>query len=53
MNTIKCFPEVDEADMQGTIPLNTLLYDVPKSKNLIYAASTFPKPCLFLSQLSI
>ena len=47
MNTIKCFPQVDEADMQGTIPLNTLLYDVP-----IYAASTFTKPCLFLSQLS-
>ena len=38
---------------QGNIPLNTLLYDVPKSKNLLYAASTFPKPCLFLSQLSI
>ena len=53
MNIIKCFLEHDEVDIQGNIPLNTLLYDVPKSKNLIYAASTFPKPCLFLSQLSI
>ena len=53
MNTIKCFFEANEVNVQGNIPFNTLLYDVPKSKNLIYAASTFPKPCLFLSQLSI
>ena len=53
MNTIECFLEVNEVDIQGNIPLNTLLYDVPESKSLIYAASTFPKPCLFLSQLNI
>ena len=39
--------------VQGNIPLNALLYDVPKGKNLIYAASSFPKPCLLLSQLNI
>ena len=35
MNTIKCFLEVNEVDIQGNIPLNTLLYDVPESKNFI------------------
>ena len=53
INTIKCFLEVNEVNIQGNIPLDPLLYDVLTSKNLIYAASTFPKPCLFLSQLKI
>ena len=32
---------------------STVLIENSKSKNLIYAASTFPKTCLFLSPLNI
>ena len=53
MNIIKCFLEVNEVNIQENIQLDALLYDIPKSKNLTYAASTFLKPCLFLSQLNM
>lgn len=38
-----------ETDEQQDIPFKTLFQDVPRSKDLISASSTFPESCLLFS----
>lgn len=35
------------------VPLQALFNDVPRSKDLVYAPSSFPEACLFLAQFGI
>lgn len=53
LNAVKRLLEVDEIDEQGNIPICALLYDVSKTKYMIYAPSAPSETSLFFTEFVV
>ena len=53
VNAVKCLFEVDEVDVQTSLPFSALLNDVPKGEYVVNTTSSFSKASLLLAKVYI
>lgn len=53
VDAVECLLEVNEIDKEGHIPLCALLYDISKSKNLVFAPSAPSESSLFFAKFVV
>ena len=53
MHAVKSLLKVYKVDVELSLPLCALLYDVTQDEDLVCASLSFPKPCLLSSQLLV
>ena len=53
VHAVKSLLKVYKVDMELSLPLSALLYDVTQGEDLVCASLSFPKSCLLSSQLLV
>ena len=53
VHAVKSLLKVYKVDVELSLPLCALLYDVTQDEDLVCASLFFPKPCLLSSQLLV
>ena len=53
VHAVKSLLKVYKVDVELSLPLNALLYDVTQGEDLVCASLSFPKSCLLSSQLLV